>query len=124
MKNVAIILATTTLLGFTATTTTVTAQQCTDVAGWVDTSGDGCDWYEGFLGDDDEYYYDDEKGMSRCEAYGSCCFNGGHSASTACCACGGGSLYSQCTDILVNGTVTWQDIDGKFISSTAESQLI
>ena len=112
MKNV-VLLATTTLLSLTSYTTTA-QNTCQDVQGWVASDGYDCDFYAGIVGDDDNYYYDDEKGMDRCEAFSDCCFNGGHTAATACCVCGGGTLYSQCTDFTVNGTIPWADQDGKY----------
>uniref|UniRef100_A0A7S2LR02 Uncharacterized protein n=1 Tax=Leptocylindrus danicus TaxID=163516 RepID=A0A7S2LR02_9STRA len=63
-------------------------QQCFDVPGWKDTDGDGCKWYATAVGVDD--YYDDK--AERCDLYGSCCETEGHTAETACCACGGGIL--------------------------------
>jgi len=51
-------------------------EECVDVPGWHDIFHDECAWY----GEDDD----------NCEDYGSCCGNDGHTANTACCACGGG----------------------------------
>lgn len=47
---------------------------CSDVEGWVDSDGDGCDVYE-----QNDY----------CSLYGNFFENDGHTASTACCACQG-----------------------------------
>jgi len=64
----------------------VTAEdECTDVAGWVDSYDDGCDWYEDPSDDDGD--------ETRCEAYGNSFANDGHTANTACCVCGGGEGF-------------------------------
>ena len=47
---------------------------CSDAAGWVDSDGDGCDFYE----------QDDN-----CSNFGNYFENDGQTASTACCACRG-----------------------------------
>ena len=66
--------------------------ECSDVSGWTDIFGDGCDWYADAFGDDDFIYGDDDAVVSggRCEFWGSCCENNGYTAKMACCACGGG----------------------------------
>jgi hypothetical protein len=48
---------------------------CNNVPGWMDSWGDGCEWYEA----------NDPK----CDQ-GECCENNGHTPNTACCVCGGG----------------------------------
>ena len=50
--------------------------QCFDVADWVDSQGDDCSWYS----NDD----------SKCATYGDMYKSSGHTASMACCRCGGG----------------------------------
>jgi len=59
----------------TVTVTTAQTTVCHDLANWIDQYGDGCEWY-------------DRDGA--CENFGDCCANYGHTASSACCACGGG----------------------------------
>ena len=56
---------------------------CTDVVGWEDIDGDGCDWYE------ENNVVDDA-----CNKYGDDYANDvtGTTAKEACCVCGGGSL--------------------------------
>lgn len=49
--------------------------ECSDIPDWVDSYGDGCDWY---IPD------------SRCDDFGSWYSNLGYTATEACCVCGGG----------------------------------
>eukprot|EP00814_Leptocylindrus_danicus_P011766 CAMPEP_0116027048 /NCGR_PEP_ID=MMETSP0321-20121206/14349_1 /TAXON_ID=163516 /ORGANISM="Leptocylindrus danicus var. danicus, Strain B650" /LENGTH=217 /DNA_ID=CAMNT_0003500233 /DNA_START=18 /DNA_END=668 /DNA_ORIENTATION=+ len=79
-----------------------TAQTCVDVPNWTDAEGDGCDFYAA-LSDDDEYM-----GEPLCEVYGDCCTNDGHTAQTACCACGGGSTFLE----TCQSDADFQDCDG------------
>ena len=102
----------------------VQAQQCEDLAGFLTSDGADCAWFAEpvVVGDDDVYYYDDQKGQTRCEAFGSCCMNGdGHTAATACCACGGGTYYSQCTDFILDGGLPWTDSHGDGCAFYAEA---
>lgn len=64
----------------TADTGGGTTGGCTDLDGWVDSDGDGCDWYEANPGS--------------CESFGNDYANAvsGKTANEACCFCGGGSL--------------------------------
>ena len=69
------------------------ADTCLDVTmddgtPWTDSDGDGCNWYSKMEVGDDDVYYDD--GDTRCSYYGNEYENFGYTASTACCACGGG----------------------------------
>jgi hypothetical protein len=49
---------------------------CVDVPNWVDSLGDGCDFYR--------------ENDPDCSAFAMCCKNMGYVAKTACCHCGGG----------------------------------
>ena len=95
MKNV----LTSALLSLFAVSTfhvQVNAHKCKNVAGWRDSEGDKCKWYKRKL-DDDEV---DDIFEDRCEAYGNCCENDGHTAQTACCVCGGGEDFlDTCEDV-------------------------
>jgi len=53
--------------------------QCTDFADFIDSYGDGCEWYE-----DNE-----EEG---CPGWGDCCDIGLGTPNEACCHCGGGNV--------------------------------
>lgn len=72
-------------------------QTCYDVPGWHDDGGIkwDCEWYGGDVGLDD-YYAD---GDTRCSLWGSCCEFAGHTANTACCACGGGFIKTDNNDV-------------------------
>jgi len=88
-------------------------QFCTDYvpegqAKWEDVDGYGCNWYsqhiEGSYVDDlddlaDDYgYY--EEGENRCSYYGTeGASPDGYTATTACCACGGGVYGNTCVDL-------------------------
>lgn len=68
---------------------------CTDIPNWADRDGDDCQKYES---------------SNWCAIYGSGYRHDGHTASEACCACGGGQGVQQqstCTDL-----AGWADIDG------------
>ncbi|CAB9503179.1 ABC-type nitrate sulfonate bicarbonate transport [Seminavis robusta] len=67
------------------------ASGCSNVPGWADRDGDGCDFYE----------VEDV----RCLSYGNIPGDDNMTANDACCTCGGGT--QQCTD--VDG---WEDIGG------------
>ena len=54
----------------------ITGSTCSDVAGWYDSYGYGCDYYAIYPGACLEHHW-----------YGDDFFNLGHNASTACCAC-------------------------------------
>lgn len=62
---------------------------CTNSAGWVDSDGDGCDFYE--------------TTENACALYGGDYENNGETANDACCKCGGGSTgggpTGGCSDI-------------------------
>merc|ERR1739840_31672 len=69
---------------------------CTDISGWTDAHGDGCEWYE----------TNDQEG---CPNYGDLWANDGKTPNEACCYCGGGNTGpapptptpppGDCTDI-------------------------
>lgn len=71
---------------------------CSDVANWTDINGDTCAWYS-------------EEGLNRCELFGSDfeTNDGGHTASSACCVCGGGDAVMSITCI---DDVHYQDPNG------------
>jgi len=52
---------------------------CEDLPGWRDSTGDACEWYSH---------------KSRCADYGGGYSNKSHTASTACCVCGGGQVVT------------------------------
>ena len=86
---------------------------CTDTPGWIGSDGVGCSWYENpDIVDDDYYYYPEDIGLSRCDAFGACCEDENFvTAAQACCVCGGGSLYETCTDLTFDDGSPWVDID-------------
>ena len=51
---------------------------CSDVEGWVDYYGDGCDWFA-------DNIYDDENFLTKCDLYGFIEGTGGLLANDACC---------------------------------------
>ena len=63
------------------------AGTCTDITGWADSGGDTCANYE--------------LNGNWCVWYGDGFANGGHTANTACCACGGGVMSSCCDTVSV-----------------------
>lgn len=84
---------------------------CSDVPGWTDKDGFSCDWYGSLTGTDDSNYYEDQQSQPRCEVFGNCCFNQGHTAITACCVCNGGTNYDECIDVTIN-EMPWADAEG------------
>eukprot|EP00816_Leptocylindrus_hargravesii_P007482 CAMPEP_0196810058 /NCGR_PEP_ID=MMETSP1362-20130617/9897_1 /TAXON_ID=163516 /ORGANISM="Leptocylindrus danicus, Strain CCMP1856" /LENGTH=1085 /DNA_ID=CAMNT_0042184921 /DNA_START=84 /DNA_END=3341 /DNA_ORIENTATION=- len=63
-----------------------TLDTCFDLANWTDINGDSCSWYT-------------EEGSNRCELFGNEFENGGHTANSACCDCGGSPSNSTvCID--------------------------
>ena len=63
---------------FLLSSTEVVAQTtvCQDIANWVDSTGEGCNWYG--------------SKPNLCDYFGDCCEESGYIANTACCVCGGG----------------------------------
>uniref|UniRef100_A0A7S2KPR4 Uncharacterized protein n=1 Tax=Leptocylindrus danicus TaxID=163516 RepID=A0A7S2KPR4_9STRA len=74
---------------------------CNDVGEWVDSLGRDCDWYSE-NGDDDSLGDDGTRCRDNDEYYA----NDGYTASTACCACGGG-VVGTCADY-----EGWETADG------------
>mmetsp|Transcript_23364 Transcript_23364/g.36018 ORF Transcript_23364/g.36018 Transcript_23364/m.36018 type:complete len:207 (-) Transcript_23364:124-744(-) len=63
---------------------------CYDLASWVDSAGDGCDWYT-------------EPNKNRCTRFGNQYKNMEHVAKRACCGCGGGYYVAfRCVRACVN----------------------
>ena len=72
--------------------------QCVDVLNWIDSNGNGCEWYADD-NDDSEMLSTRSMSSSRCSEYGNCCVYLGHTAKTACCVCGGGEGFlDACID--------------------------
>jgi len=86
---------------------------CVDVEGWVDSDGDGCDFYDEF----------------NCMLFGDWFENEGHTASTACCACQGvtaTSIASTTKDGApqdVSGTTAFEDEYLQEVSGTSATSL-
>mmetsp|Transcript_8807 Transcript_8807/g.13028 ORF Transcript_8807/g.13028 Transcript_8807/m.13028 type:complete len:440 (+) Transcript_8807:92-1411(+) len=85
---------------------------CRDVPGWHDADGPrgGCAWYADPVGDDDEYYSEED---TRCDRFGTSFENNGFTARTACCVCGGGYKLGQDPSMAPTSTPTPTSITTK-----------
>jgi len=93
MRSSLLLLATVLVIFFSGVSAQGGQGGCQDWSGWLDSLGDGCEWYEG-------------KDSEGCPNYGNLWDGGQGTANVACCWCGGGTTTTPSTDISTGGPPT------------------